>query len=124
MNDHAFIKSQPILNEKENLLIDFSIQIDLHDFFITPVESQVMNTDRGPVIRDLVIGAINDPFDFVHRDEFKVLLVREILTCAAISSVMKRPSTTLIDPYMTKGSKGGRIIIACLCRSRNISISI
>lgn len=67
MNNDTVVNSKTIFYELVNLLTDFSIEVHLINFFISPVKTQIMNSNRRPMIWYLGVGAVNDLFNLIDR---------------------------------------------------------
>ena len=70
---------------------------------VQPEEGQVGNSDRLPMVGDLLASAVDDVCDLVGYHEFQVLRAkpRSFLTWLASSSPMKSPSLIFMAPIMS-----------------------
>lgn len=79
MDDDTIVELQGVIDKLEDLITESCVNLNEVLFFISPVESEVLNPNRGPMVGDLVARAVYDSFHLVHRYEFEVLEVRKNL---------------------------------------------
>lgn len=66
MDDDTIVELQGVIDKLEDLITESCVNLNEVLFFISPVESEVLNTNRGPMVGDLVARAVYDSFHLVH----------------------------------------------------------
>lgn len=66
MYDHTVVDFEPVFYELEDLFADVRVEVHLINFLVSPVKTEVMNSNGRPVVWNLGVGTVNDLFDLVY----------------------------------------------------------